>query len=119
MAKILAVSKRSKSWKFGHAVVAFVILSISGMAFLAMLRNDSQSYDMRLNELQNELVAMEKENRTLEREVASYMSPRDVRMQVANLGMSEVHIAGTIRINGVVNSDGTATARVRFSEKGL
>ena len=115
MAKVLTASYKRSVWKFSHLVIIFVVLVISGMAFLAMLRGDSSQLDTQIVELQRQLRAYEKESRVLEKEISALLYPRSVQDFVVASGMSKVHIAGTVGNDGLLRYTGTATAG-RFSQ---
>ena len=110
MAKGLRVAQK-RSLKFKHVVVLIFILAIMSLSFVSMLRSDSQVLDEQIAAIQVRLTACEKECRDLEREVAAMMSPKAVHVFAdKKLGMTQVHMAGTIRLDGAVRIDGTTTA---------
>ena len=75
-----------------------------------MMRSDSQGLDCEIAEIQSQIDALEKESRELERACATMMSPKAVHAYAAReLGMTQVHLAGTLHLNGVSRSE-TATA---------
>jgi len=107
---------RRKSGKFGQALVTFFITSIMCLGLLSMLRNDSQQLDDAISAVQEQLEACEKECRDLEREAAAMMSPRAIHAYAARqLGMSQVHLAGAVRLDGLVRSGGTMSASLTNS----
>lgn len=109
MAKIL--NNRAISCGFGHAVVAFFIIAIACMGLLSMMRSDSQELDGSIAQIQARIDACEKETRELERACAAMMSPKAVHAYASKqLGMSRVRLAGTVRLDGAISTNGTATA---------
>ncbi|MBP3848913.1 MAG: hypothetical protein J6D22_04100 [Pyramidobacter sp.] len=118
MAKGLRSARRS-SWKFSHALVMFFIVGIMSLGLLSMLRSDSQALDAQVTALQERLTACEKECRDLEREVAAMMSPKAVHVYAAqNLGMTQVHVAGAIRVDVAVQRAGMPTAALANAVRG-
>lgn len=118
MAKGLRSARRS-SWKFSHALVMFFIVGIMSLGLLSMLRSDSQALDAQVTALQERLTACEKECRDLEREVAAMMSPKAVHVYAAqDLGMTQVHVAGAIRVDVAVQRAGMPTAALANAARG-
>ena len=112
-------SARKSSWKFSHALVMFFIVAIMSLGLLSMLRGDSAALDERISALQERLTACEKECRDLEREVAAMMSPKAVHVYAAqNLGMTQVHVAGAIRVDVAVQRAGMPTAALANAVRG-
>ena len=108
MAKVLADQRFT--YKFGHAVAMLFICFIMFMGLLSMMRSDSQTLDGEIAKIQAQIDALDKESRELERACASMMSPKAVHAYAAReLGMTQVHLAGTLHLNGSARSD-TATA---------
>ena len=115
MAQGVRYSRRN-SGKFGQALVTFFITSIMCLGLLSMLRNDSQRMDDAISVVQGQLEACEKECRDLEREAAAMMSPREIHTSAARqLGMTLVHLAGAVRLDGVGRSGGTMSASLTNS----
>lgn len=112
-------SARKKSFKFSHALVMFFIAAIMSMGVVSMLRGDSQALDGQISALQTRLALCEKECRELEREAAAMMSPRAVHSAAtAKLGMSQVRLAGSLRVDGAVRTDKTAMAALSNVARG-
>ena len=103
-------TREGNSLRFSHAVVMLFITSIVCMGLLSMLRSDTHALDEQLGVLQSQLVACEKECRDLEREAAAMMSPRAVYNYAVKQGMTQAHLAGAVRIDGIGRPGGTATA---------
>lgn len=102
---------RRNSGKFGQALVMFFITSIMCLGLLSMLRNDSQRMDEAISAVQGQLEMCEKECRDLEREAAAMMSPRAIHAYAAHqLGMTQVHLAGAVRLDVAGRSGGTRAA---------
>ena len=112
-------SARNSSWKFSHALVVFFIVAIMSLGFVSMLRGDSAALDERISALQERLMACEKECRDLEREVAAMMSPKAVHAYAqSQLGMTQVHLAGSKRVDVSVLHDGVMTAALANVTRG-
>lgn len=112
MAQVLKFAER-KTLKCSRVAVMFLMISIMGMGVLSMLRSDSQVLDQRISAIQQQIVACEKERSILEREVVEMMSPAAVHAYaMRQLGMTQVHLVGTIRLDGAGRTDGVATAQL-------
>lgn len=112
-------SARKSSWKFSHALVMFFIVAIMSLGLLSMLRGDSAALDERISALQERLTACEKECRDLEREVAAMMSPKTVHAYAqSELGMSQVHLAGALRVDVSVRQDSVMKAALANVARG-
>ncbi|MCI6261542.1 hypothetical protein FYJ74_04010 [Pyramidobacter sp. SM-530-WT-4B] len=73
--------------------------------------------DEAISAVQGQLDTCEKECRDLEREAAAMMSPRVIYTYAAHqLGMTQVHLAGAVRLDGVGRSSGTRAASLIGSE---
>ncbi len=101
------------SRRFSHAVLGLFIGAIMCMAMLSMFRSDSRTLDGDIAAIQEQIAACEKEYRQLEREAAGMMSPGAVHAYaMTQLGMTQVHLAGAIRVDGIGRSSSTATAQL-------
>jgi cell division protein FtsL len=112
MAQVLK-SAEKKSVKFSHALVMLSIITIVCMGILSMMRSDSQALDLKISRIQEQTAACEKEYNNLKREAVGMMSPSAVYVYaVRQLGMTQVHLAGAIRVDGFGRSEGTTTAQL-------
>ncbi len=112
MAQGIRAAERN-SRRFSHAVLGLFICAIMCMGILSMFRSDSRTLDENIAVIQEQITACEKEYRQLEREAAGMMSPGTVHAYaMTQLGMTQVHLAGAIRVDGIGRSSSTATAQL-------
>ncbi|MGI6076392.1 MAG: hypothetical protein ACOYD9_08555 [Pyramidobacter sp.] len=112
MAQVLKSTER-KTLKCSRVAVMFLMVSIMGMGILSMMRSDSQALDLQISAIQEQIAACEKERNDLEREAVEMMSPAAVHAYAARqLGMTQVHLVGTIRLDVAGRADGMAAAQL-------
>lgn len=98
--------------KVGPAIVWFTIGAIMGVGVLSSLRVDTNKMDAELIALNKLIAEKQEELKGLGREVTALTSPsRIYASAIGRLGMTQVHLAGTIRLD-LKMKEGTAAAKL-------
>lgn len=108
--------RRKKKWMpTGWLTFAVFLFGVCGIALVSM-RNETRRIDAEVHLLQEQLAAKERVCRDCERDLAALTSPTAVQKYAAReLGMTQVFLVGSIRLDGLMSSDGTMTASLPVS----
>ncbi len=97
--RVRALEARKVERKIGPAVVCLAIFTVMSWGFLSSLRSDTNRIQGQLSEVIQQIGFINEELRELERQITAQSSPSVVySYTIKKMGMSQVHLAGTIHI---------------------